>query len=51
MPMLCAMQVLGALDYPKDRSKWLDLGLLFVITLVNRICFFGTLKLKEFLAK
>ena len=45
------MQVLEALDYPSTRSKWLDLTFLFVITVVNRFAFFGTLKLKEFMAK
>lgn len=45
------MQVLDALDYPYTRSKWVDLALLFIITLVSRLCFSGTLKLKEFMAK
>lgn len=45
------MQVLKALNYDTDRSKWQDLGVMAIMIVVYRAGFFGMLKLREALSK
>jgi hypothetical protein len=45
------VQVLDALEYPSGLSKWWDLGILFLMTIIFRTAFFIMLKLREAASK
>jgi hypothetical protein len=43
----CDVQVLRALGFAADRSKWLDVAIILAMSVVCRLAFYALLKLRE----